>query len=62
MKKGISTIIAVVLLLLIAVSIIFAVYQWLTGMTTTATEKAGKGIEEKTKIIGEIDFQIVAAG
>ncbi len=61
MKKGISSVIAVVLLLLIAVGITWTVYTWLTGTMTTVTEETGESIEKKTEIIGS-DFVIAAAG
>ena len=61
MKKGISSIIAVVLLLLIAIGIVWTVYTWLTGATTTLTTGAGEAIEKKTEIL-TTDFMIEAAG
>lgn len=61
MKKGISTIIAVVLLLLITIGIVWSVYNFLTGATGTVTKGAGSAIEKKTEIL-QTDFSIVAAG
>jgi len=61
MKKGVSTVIAVVLLLLITVGIVWTVYTWLTGTMTEVTTGTGKAIERQTEIL-TTDFVIVAAG
>lgn len=61
MKKGISTVIAVVLLLLITVGIVWTVYTWLTGTMTTVTGGTGEAIEKQTEML-TTDFMIVAAG
>ena len=61
MKKGVSTVIAVVLLLLITVGIVWSVYTWLTGTMTEVTKETGEAIERQTEIL-TTDFMIVAAG
>lgn len=57
--KGISTVIAVVLLLLITVGIIWLFSTWITGTTTTVTERTGELIETRTRTLN-IDFSVKA--
>ena len=61
MKKGISTVIAVVLLLLITVGIVWTVYTWLTGTMTEVTTGTGQAIGGQVETL-TTDFMIVAAG
>ncbi len=57
--KGISAVIAVVLLLLVTVSIIWVFSTWMTATTKTATEKTGKGIKKKLEVLN-IEFAVKA--
>ena len=61
MKKGISVVIAVVLLLLITVGIAWTFYTWVTTTTTEFTTGTGEAIGSKMETL-TTDFMIVAAG
>ncbi len=61
MSKGISAVIAVVLLLLVSVSVVFVFSTWVTGIAGKATEKTGEKIKFVTQKLSSC-VQITSVG
>ncbi|NOZ82112.1 MAG: hypothetical protein GXO63_03090 [Candidatus Micrarchaeota archaeon] len=50
--KGISTIVAIVLLLMVTVGLVAVAYMWLSNMFSMVSSQSGRTVEERIKSLG----------